>query len=246
MLGMSATVNGSAARINAKISKAVLRQIPYAASRSLNDTGEQILKMNKIHMKRVFDKPVRYTLNAFYMERSKRNKLQMTVRRKSKPSGKHYLDIQAKGGPRPKKGVEKMAGFKVPYKNDLRAITPTSHVRDTGSAFMAEFLKAMPGIKATQPTAPYTKNRYQKSQDKPGKRTTYFIGYKKDVGGRASSDGIYKRTPRGVKKMFHLLNAHPTYEKRFMFHDTAMRNAVAYMPSRYRKRLREALRQIKL
>ena len=115
MMQMRAKTTGSARVIGNRLQKAVRKQIPFAASQALNDTGKVLVSINKQNMKRTFDRPVPYTLNAFYLKRAMKANLSISVRRKDKPAGKHYLDIQKSGGVRPQKAFEKMVQQRVAY-----------------------------------------------------------------------------------------------------------------------------------
>ena len=219
------------------------KQIPFAASQALNDTGKFIVKRNQMHMRQVFNNPVRFTINAFYAKPAKRDNLTVSIRRKRAADGRNYLERQQVGGARNRKGIESMADANMPYKGNLRAMIPTSNVKGSPGRVTAEFMRALPHLGASRPQAAYARTRYDKANAKPAKRTTYFVGYK---GSGAASDGIYKRTPRGVKKMFHLVDRKPQYQSRFKFTKVAATNGRSYFPSRFRKRLREAYRSIRI
>jgi hypothetical protein len=246
-VGISTT--GSTRSINRRLHNLMHRQIPFAASKALNDTGNVLLAVNKREMRKQFDKPVRYTLNAFYMKPARKNDLNMRIARKSKPAGKHYLDVQHKGGVRPRKGVESMLNYSLAYSGDLRAVLPTSRTQTAaGGMSMARINEAIAGLQDSKqagrvPSSSYTKAGITKQTDRLARRkkpVEYFIGYKSE--GKNRTDGIYRRTGKTVKKMFHLLEYQPKYRPNFPFYPPLIRNARSYFPTRMKRQLAMAMR----
>lgn len=258
MMQISAKTTGSARVIGNRLQKAVRKQIPFAASQALNDTGKVLLTVNKREMKRVFDNPVPYTLNAFYLKRAMKADLSVAVRRKDKPAGKHYLEIQHTGGVRPRKRFETVVKYHVKYQHDLQSVLPTTISKNPrGNASMPRLMEAIAGLsergQASSPTAPYTKNSYQKKIDArhkkltQGKRTSdYFVGYKED--GKNKTDGIYRRSPSGksVRKIFHLLPFQQSYKSRYPFHPRLRKRAMSYFPAEFKRRLAAAYRTMRV
>jgi len=246
-VGISTT--GSTRTINRRLNNLIHKQVPFAASKALNDTGKLLLAVNKREMRKQFDKPVRYTLNAFYMKPARKTDLNMRISRKAKPSGRHYLEIQHEGGPRPRKGVESMLRYSLAYTGDLRAVLPTSRTKTAaGGMSMARMNEAIAGLQDSKqagrvPSSSYTKAGIIKQADRLAKRkkpVEYFIGYKSS--GKSKTDGIYRRTGKSVKKMFHLLEYQPQYRPNFPFYPPLIRNARSYFPTRMRKQLALAMR----
>ena len=254
---MAATIafstTGSTKKINRSLNNLIKRQVPFAASKALNETGKVLMAVNKREMRKQFDKPVKYTINAFYMKRAKKNNLNMLIARKSKPAGKHYLDVQHKGGMRPRKGVESMMNNSLAYSGDLRAVLPTSRTKTAaGGISMARVNEAIAGLQDSKqagrvPSSSYTKAGIIKQSDRLARRkkpVEYFIGYKGN--GKSKTDGIYRRTGKSVKKMFHLLDYQPKYRPNFPFYPPLVRNAKSYFPKQMQKQLRFAMRTARL
>lgn len=258
MMQISAKTTGSARVIGNRLQKAVRKQIPFAASQALNDTGKTLVSINKMNMKRTFDKPVPYTLNAFYVKRAMKADLSVAVRRKDKPAGKHYLDIQKSGGVRPRKRFETMVKYHVGYEGYVGAVLPTAAATDSkGNASMPRLLEAMAGLadagKASSPTASYTKNAYYKKVDaraaraQKGRRSSqFFIGYKEQ--GKNKTDGIYRKSPggRSVKKLFHIVDYKPSYRGIYKFDPPLRKHAMSYFPAKFKRRLAAAYRTMRV
>lgn len=102
MFTLTSNLDDCTRRLDALIS----RQLPFATSRALNDTAEAVRKAEIVEMRQVFDRPVPYTLNAFQIGRATKDNLVATVERKEHAGGRHYLEVQQRGGLRPKTAFE--------------------------------------------------------------------------------------------------------------------------------------------
>jgi len=235
-------------KINAKLANLAMRQIPFAASKALNQTAVELKAFNRIQMQRRFDKPVKYTLNAFMVDRSNKRKLVAGVRRKDKPSGKHYFEVEAKGGTRPYKAIEKMASG---ITGGNKFIIPTSKGRGqmrNGAINVGEVTRAMAAIGASPSSNPYSRQRQAKAaKTRAGQKnpSQYFVS--PPGSGKNKSGGIYKRTPAGrkVTKIFHVIEKEPQYEKRLPFKSYMTKQAKLSFPKNLRREMRSALRTAK-
>lgn len=238
------STTGSTKRVSRKIQNLINRQIPFAASKALNATGNMLLAVNKREMKRNFDNPVPYTINAFYMKPARYNNLRMSVRRKDKPAGKHYLGIQHKGGVRPRKRFETLMKYGLKYDHYLGSVLPTKHSQTrAGGVSMARVNEVIGQIGGTTPQSSYTKAKSRAAAEKLAARkrpTQYFIGYKEN--GKNKTDGIYRREGKRVKKMFHILNYSPEYRQRFPFYPPLISKSKFYFPRKMRIEMRNAMR----
>lgn len=239
------STTGSARSVNRKLNNLMTRQINFAASKALNETGKVLLVANRKEMRKQFENPVRYTLNAFYMKPARHNSLVMSVRRKDKPSGKHYLEVQNKGGKRPSKGVERLIKQRVAYEGIVGAVIPvkgTAAQTKNGGVNMAEVNRALAGLGASFSSTAYTRNKQRAAESKralQSKPSQYFV--KSKEGG--ASGGIYKRmSNRKVKKMFHITDSMPRYKPNFPFYPPLIKQTKAYFPGQMRRQLRAALR----
>jgi len=244
-------LNSNSKKVNAQLANLTMRQIPFAASKALNRTANELKDWNRIQMKRRFDKPVPYTLNAFMVERSNKRKLIAAVRRKDKPSGKHYLEVQAKGGPRPRKGVEKMMDRRIAYNGILRAVVPTSKGNGktkAGGINMGEVNRALAGLGASYSSNTYTRNKQRAAESRRNlqkKPTQYFVG--EPGSGKNQTGGIYKRSAGGKKitKVFHLLDYSPQYQKKLPFKQYMTRQAKLSFPKNLKREMVAAMRTAK-
>ena len=236
-------VQGSDIRLNKKLNNLVASQIPWASVLSLNDTGKALVGRNKTNMKKRFNKPVPYTLNAFYFTRASKKNLSITFQRKEKPSGKHYLEVQEKGGLRPRKGVETSLNFKIPYSGDIQALLPTHRTKGSGNDIkMSEVNKVIAGLRNKNPQ-PLFKDTKSKKTGKTTRRytTRYWIGYKEETGHK--TDGIYRTVGKGqrLEKMFHILERRVKYQPRLKFYEGTKAFATRHFKSKMKKNLVKAL-----
>ena len=231
--------------LRSSLTKAV-KQVPFAASVALNNTGKVLLVRNRIEMKRQFKDPVPYTLNAFFLRRSNKGNLKASIERKTAPAGKHYLEVQHKGGSRPRKRFETVLERNIPYTKDLQSVIPTARATTTkGGVRMGAVLQTIAGMGGSIPNSPYTTARTKKRRDKyesKKRQEQYFIGYKED--GKNRTDGIYMRTAGGKKvvKLFHLFDYRMSYKPNFPFYEPLRKQASTYFPNQFAKQLRLALR----
>ena len=235
--------NSNLASVNAKLANLAIRQIPFAASKALNQTGKELLAFNKIQMRRKFKDPVRYTLNAFRLVRSKKTNLVAEVRRKDKPAGKHYLDVQAKGGVRPKKAVEKKMDFRLPYNGIVQAVLPTSRTARRGQNISIAWVnKALAGVGQSYASEAYTKAERGK---KPTQYPRYWVS--EPGQGKSKTGGVYRQNSKRGKpqKLFHILDYLPSYTKRLPFKDYMTKQARLSFPKNMRREMRAALRTAK-
>lgn len=222
-----------------------VKQVPFAAMMALNETGKVLLVRNRVEMKRQFKDPVPYTLNAFFMRRSSKANLKVSIERKSAPAGKHYLEVQHRGGVRTQKAVERLVRDRVAYQGIVGGIVPVKgNGGDTpsGGIRMSEINRALAGLNASFSTTAYTRNKQRAAESKLAqmkKPHQYFV--KSNESG--TSGGIYKRTgKRTIKKIFTITDSLPSYKPNFPFHDPLRKQANAYFPNKFARQFRIALR----
>lgn len=239
------------AKANKRLANMTMRQIPFAASKALNETASVLLRMNKLQMKKTFKNPVAYTLNAFMIERSSKQRLEAAVRLKDKPGGKHYLPIQVKGGNRPRKAVGTAMAERIAYGGVIHAVTPTT--REAGgkngqSIVMSRVHKAMAGVNASYGNTAYTRNAQRKAESKLAlakRPERYFVAEPRS--GKAISGGLYRVRGKGKpQKLYHFIQGSVNYKKKLPYKDYMTRYAVKYFPSSLNRQMIAAMRSAKL
>lgn len=196
------------------------RQVPYATAMALNDTAQDILDDVQNRMEIVFDRPTRFTKNAFMVWRANKRTLEAKVMERPSVGAKHYLKVQEAGGARPRTGLERMVDATLAYDGVIMAIVPAQGARLNayGNWSPGERNQA---IKAWRETG-YTANATDASKKRnKGRRAAFFVPGQ----GSSLSPGIWKRTGRGkrekISKVAHFTTSMPNYRERLGFLDGA-------------------------
>jgi len=198
-------------------------QLPQATVWALNDTAKDVLEHVQHEMDVVFDRPTRFTKNAFMVWRATKRTLVAEVKERPSVGKRHYLKRQERGGARSQTGLERMVSANLAYDGVLAAIIPTSAARKNafGNWAPAERKQAVSALKAVG-SAGYMAAAVAKSKAGASRRrATYFVPQK----GSRMSPGIWRRKGRGkrekVEKIAHFASSAPVYEKRLGFYEGA-------------------------
>lgn len=211
------------------------RQLPFALSRALNDTAKDIQEAERKEMQRVFDRPTPYTLGAFMVRPATKENLVATVERKDQVVGKHYLEVEEKGGPRPATSLEKLLRSRLAYSGIIQAILPADNARldqygNWSSGQRNEVLSAIGAMRDS------TSNRTARSLKRKKNPSKFFVPTSGLPG------GVYERTAAGQLKIILAFTAKaPTYTPRFNFGEVAQTVAKANLPVWFDLRMQEAI-----
>lgn len=231
------TISGSADALIRQLDDVQKRQIPYALSRALNDTAKDIVEAERVHMGSVFDRPTRWTLNAFYVKRSSKTKLVATVERKSAVGRRFYLEVQAEGGTRPKTGLERAMTYRLKYAGDIQAVTPASGMRMTAAGNMSPAM-VQRVMSAVQVQLDAAQNTTRSSRRRAKSRAQYFVPRP----GSKLSPGVWERRgKRTLRKVMHFTSAAPRYQVRFRFDEVARDSALQTFDAHFYRWLQQAL-----
>jgi hypothetical protein len=193
-------------RAFAKLDNLQKRQVPFALSVSINETAKEAMEDIKVEMDEVFDRPTRWTKNAFYIQRATKRRMAAVIQRKTAQRGRHYLEIQSKGGGRPQTGFEKLVGSRMKSARVGRTVTPAKGARlnASGNWSPAQRKKALGAVKG--------KGGAAGSSTGAAGRNDFFAPSAKSK----LSPGIYQRMRRGqkIKKIAHFSDSVPQYKAR--------------------------------
>ena len=103
------TITHELGKLQKKLGK-VQKQIPFATAKALTATGQKVKAAEVAEMKKVFDRPTRFTLNSLFLRPATKQRLYAKVwlrdwAPKGTPATK-YLSPQIEGGRRKLKGFE--------------------------------------------------------------------------------------------------------------------------------------------
>ena len=201
--------------------KAVQKQLPFATSVALNNVAFDARKAINAGTKGAFHVPVKFTQNAFLVQKSKKKSLAAFVYAQDK-QGKdraRYLRFGIAGGTRPQKGLDRYFANAVPNDGTIPSgayFMPTSLVKTnaSGNVTQATLRRISKGISGDP-------------------RGGFFIGTPK---GGNRPPGIYRRSRLQLQPYFIATTDRPDYragrfniesigakviERRFGFHFNA-------------------------
>ena len=154
------------------------RQMPQAIAWGLNDTANDVLEHMRKQMDVEFDRPTRFTKNAFMVWRANRSNLEATVQERPSVSRRHYLKVQEAGGPRGQTGVEKLLSSRLAYEGTIQSVIPVIGGRFGGARLDAhgnwsrgERNQVLSALKAQRDTA----TNETKTSRRRSRRASYFV-----------------------------------------------------------------------
>lgn len=219
-----------------QLSNIEARQLPFAAKNALNDVAGDVLELVRDRMKVVFDRPTRWTQNAFRIDYARKTRLEAVVKLKDQVAGKHYLKVQEEGGPRPQTAFEKGMALRLPYEGVIRAVIPTQHARldAFGNWSSGERNQVMSALGVQRNAGD---NTSEASRKRNKGRASYFVPKK------GLAPGVYKRTqPGGIPvKVLNFSDSAPTYSARLGFEKSAVLVWQSKLPTHLARRLDEAI-----
>ncbi|WP_322893481.1 MULTISPECIES: hypothetical protein [unclassified Yoonia] len=165
---------------------------------ALNDTAADILESNRDAMRSRFDRPTRFTQNAFIVWRANVKDAEPFAEVRERPSvgSRHYLKVQERGGKRPLTGMDRAISAALPQASPVGVI-PTRFAKTdkSGNWSRAERRKSLAAVK------------------QPGSIKALFVA-SEQTGARGLPEGIYKRLQRGkgIRKIAHFEGADISYK----------------------------------
>ena len=198
-MGIALTIDFDSAKADA-YTKAVQKQLPFATSLALNDTGFDVRESLNKGTQGAFHKPVKFTQKAFLVKKSKKRQLIAVVYAQD-AEGKdraRYLRFGTAGGTRPQKGYEKYFEKGVPNDGSIPSGSyfvpgPSVKINASGNVSLPNIKKISKGISG-----------------KP--RGGFFIGTPR---GGNRPPGIYRRSRKQLHPYFIATQNKPNYKKRF-------------------------------
>ena len=225
--------------VNAKMSNMIARQTPFAISRALNESAKTLIKKNKQDMQMIFDRPVAFTLNAFFFRFAKKGQTSVKIRRKDKAVGKHYLEVQEDGGLRPQTGIEKAFAMNLPYSGLLQHLVPTKAAPLNKAGNMSQ------GFRNKMMSAMQVARDPQMRSRSKGKQ--FFVPAETHPLGKGRRAGVYMRTSAGnAKKMLNFIPNRISYTPRLKFEQRMNKYASIIYPKKLKAAMRHALATAKL
>ncbi|MFD1709841.1 hypothetical protein FVQ98_14095 [Ottowia sp. GY511] len=201
------------------------RLVPYAAATALTRTAQTAAKKDiPDEMRRVFNNPRPYTLNALFVQAAKKDDLTARVMVKTKAAGtapEHFLFPEVYGGIRNAKRFEqalRLRGLLKPGERAVPAVDLPESKYESG-AFIRNMLNRADGAKKA--------------------KTGLFVG----AVGRKKTRGIWETSGSGknrrVKPLFIFTQAAPTYRPRLNFEAVVEKTAEREFPGEFNRALND-------
>ena len=209
-------------------------RVQFATAFALTKTAQAAQGALKAEMLRVFDKPVRYTLNSIAIKPATKSNLVARVFLKDEgsgtPAGK-YLIPQIYGARRRSKRFER-ALFNAPglraraaefgYASpQLMTAVGTGVANANGNITGARIVRVLSSLRAFNETG-FAANETGNSRQKNKRRSSYFVGYPRRSGDPKNSSrspagrplGIWERVGRNKLRPVLIFIKPPTYTRR--------------------------------
>lgn len=242
---MQLTVTANFDQLMAGLDEVAQLQVPWAMVLTLNEMAGEVLKGVQDDMDKHFDRPTRWTKNAFRIVRANKRTLSAEVKPKDVVGSKHYLKVEEAGGQRPQTGIDKNFAARAPFEGIIAAVIPA-----TGGPFEAAKLDAfgnwsngernqvMSTLKVGRDVG-YTSNATEASNKRRVRRggASYFIPK------HGLAPGVYRRNKPGdiPVRVLKFAASVPTYKKRLGFIDGAQERVVKTFAERYARHLAAAI-----
>ncbi|MBT9386962.1 hypothetical protein KM176_24190 [Pseudooceanicola sp. CBS1P-1] len=213
------------------------RGVQQAAAWALTDTAQDVLEHVQARMDVVFDKPTRFTKNAFMVWRAKPGDLEASVIERPSVGRRHYLKLQETGGARGQTGLEKLLDSRLAYAGALRSVIPASGAKLNayGNWQVGERNQALSAVQAQRDA---TANTTEAARKRNRKRAGFFV----PRAGSKLSPGIWKRDGAGrLTKVVHFTALAPHYDRRLGFFDGAEEVRAARLPVHLKRTLAKAV-----
>ncbi|RJE84021.1 hypothetical protein [Paracoccus onubensis] len=193
------------------------RDVRWAAKFALDDTAVDVLTHVQDRMGEVFDRPTRFTKNAFMVKKAHTRDLEAQVTERPSVGRRHYLKAQEFGGQRRQTGLESLLDARLGYDGIISAVTPAggAKLNAYGNWSTGERNQALSAVQAQRDA---TANTTKRSRRRNRKRAGFFV----PRAGSKLSPGIWKRNADGsIQKVMHFTRAIPVYDERLGFFDGA-------------------------
>lgn len=215
-------------------------QLPFAGAMALNDVAKDVMTHMRERMGLVFDRPTRFTLNAFRMERASKAKLEASVLLKDPVRGRHFLKVEEAGGVRPQTGLEKALSQRLAYDGLIQSVVPAAAARRDayGNWSPGERNQVLSALGAQLDKAANTTERSRKRNKG---RANYFVPK------TGLSPGVYRRDAPGAApvKVLNFSESGATYTPRLNFERSAEILWRGRLPEYLARRLEQAVANAK-
>ena len=208
------------------------KDVAIAATWAINDTAADVLGKVQANVRDHFDRPTRFTQNAFAVtKKAKPGDLEAVVGERPSVSRRHYLKVQERGGPRAMTATEKLISMAAPSAMNIRGVLPADEAKldAFGNWSGGERNRALSALRAQRDV---TTNTTVASKKRNKKRATYFIPR------TGLTPGIYRKDSTGTIGIVAVFTSKvPGYQRRLGFMDGAEEAYRSHLPLHLRRTL---------
>jgi hypothetical protein len=224
--------------VRAALHQLLVGDMPQITAMALNDTAYDALDAVKAEMTKQFDRPTRWTLNAFMVWRADARTLKAIVRERPSVGSRHYLKVQNTGGVRPRTGVESALISRLNYGGEIVAVTPAKGAKldASGNWSTGQRNQLLSGVKAQRDA---TANTTAASRRRNRGRAQFFV----PKPGSRLSPGVWMRDGDSVTKVLNFTRSRPSYTRRVNFLQVAETKAGQVFEGHLALRLATAMRR---
>lgn len=214
---MQIDIRSNVREVSRWLTDAQKKQVPFATILAMTMTAKDVKAEEILTMKRVFDRPTPYALNALRVKPATKQSLIASVEFKEfgGTPAKRFLNPEVHGGARSRKSHERQLGSLM--RGASYAIPGNTVPRDAyGNVKGAFFKRVLSQLKVS--TDPFQNVTGSKRSKRGRKSSAFFIPKK---GG-----AVYERKGRAITPVLIFTRA-PVYRKRFPFYEIAAKVVAA-------------------
>lgn len=236
-MAMSIDIRQQAVAIKRAVNDIARNQVPYAASRSLNQIAEAIRDQTQQRMPRVFEAPVRFTLNSLYVRRSSKTNLEAQVGIKDIQA--RYLRTQERGGGRRHTRFEARLYF-AGVLRDGEYLIPTASSERFGNITRGTRTQILSQLQALREGSASDSERSKRSRKRSG---SIFIPGEAGAGAREGGlpRHIWRRKGVAIEPLFWIAKRQPRYRPRLGLEEGGRKTVQARWPILMRRELAAAM-----
>lgn len=235
------TVKSELGKLQKKLTTIQKKQIPFATAKALTATGQLVKQAEIKEMKRVFDRPTKFTLNSLYLKpATKQRQTAVVWLRDWAPKGTpatRYLAPQIEGGKRKLKGFEVLLNKRGVLPDGYYAVASRKAKRDAYGNINKGLLNQILSYSGAQ------RDRAQNTKQGRKRQTKAKFVVLDEKNGKPG--GIWQLDANQNLFPILIFVRQPNYGERFNFHGVARKTIKANFRREMSKALDHAIRTAK-
>ena len=237
---MTFSVSSSLDSLTPFLRERAARQVPFATAKALTRTAWAVRNAEIEEMRRVFDRPNRFTLNSLFVERADKASLVAKIRfrefaGKGTPAYK-YLGPHITGGTRNLKRFERALSAAGVIQSGQYVIPAPGSPQDAHGNFPRPMLvRVLTQLKASRDGSQNATNSARSRRNR--RKQQFFVRPLKDPSRKA----IWMRQNGKDRPVLLIISDAPTYQRRFDYYGVAERTIIQVFPREFSAAFRQAI-----